>query len=987
MNADYHNRIAEMAGPMQRMANSKSADALLIYSLEQVLRSAGERQAQVLLRCALVRWFDADVLGVLRESDVGNERVLALLASYSFVRDLGDGRFTYHDEVRRTLLERWNQERPAERRTWHMRLYRYFNERRTPPEVYGPRPVSATVHGVPLSPQRELWRREALYHLLHADAAEGMRQLRASFEELETVHRLADAELLLQVTSDMRLDPKEQHWLTYLQARGQQSALQLEAAAARFEGLLHQLDAASEAELLAEVQRSLGMVLAETGRWAQATSYYQQSLAYFQRQNNQRAVAATLLLLGESYQGMGINTGSWYVPAVSPVPVLHMLLHLWDWLLGLPFLIVGWLVRGTNRALPVARYCARYQNWLLIRLYNTARGAFSDALSQFRATGDERGMLEAEHRLADIQQLFGYPTEALARLTALLERPPAQEPYRRAELLVSMAACQLDLNKPADAQKLLNEALPIFRALGDVRNESMALALQGRVLACMHQDDAALQSFQSSLKQFRTRRYAAARERVLHILRTWRRDAGEQSPIGQRIGAIVAAEPEKRYVGRFIRSYQWLLRAASVLTLPLALLVLAIVVPSYSPARILADGTILAATLSFDPLRVVGVLALLGMVYLACYAALGLVIIFALPLSRIEEREQPDIIETTPERIARYNSRGDLVEHMPWPSIRRWISLDRCIWSNPLPLYSRSFLEDLDNRDLRIDGITGWYRELQEDVGQRFAHLHLVVPQESLGYNLLRSKSGALAVLGLLLMLLFTLGANVIPLTTLLPPQLYAALALLALSGACILIPMAYWLATRPLQLQRTLELDERWPYLIGLLGLLPVAVYLVSGGALPTSIPILNVSLVVWGVYMLSEGLVALLPRVKQGWRTALLAVLLLATVALLAPRIRNIYNDTVSSAANDQAVLSNVQGAPDAAIDIFTQANQTATPDSAEAALALYNRSLVYRRQGDQAAFQRDWDEAKRICRDPIIASDPVCQRIINQRITDLR
>src|SRR5919202_1395985 len=77
-----------------------SANNLVIDSFQRVLAEAGPRQAEVLRRCAIPRWFDPGVLAVLRERADGNERVLELLAGYSFVRPIGDGRYAYQDEVR-----------------------------------------------------------------------------------------------------------------------------------------------------------------------------------------------------------------------------------------------------------------------------------------------------------------------------------------------------------------------------------------------------------------------------------------------------------------------------------------------------------------------------------------------------------------------------------------------------------------------------------------------------------------------------------------------------------------------------------------------------------------------------------------------------------------------------------------------------------------------------------------------------------------------
>ena len=91
--------ITSITDPLLKMVDT-SPDALIVASLQRVLDEAGPRQAEVLRRCAIPHWFDLGVLAMLRERDDGNERVLELLRGYSFVRQLGDQRYAYHDAVR-----------------------------------------------------------------------------------------------------------------------------------------------------------------------------------------------------------------------------------------------------------------------------------------------------------------------------------------------------------------------------------------------------------------------------------------------------------------------------------------------------------------------------------------------------------------------------------------------------------------------------------------------------------------------------------------------------------------------------------------------------------------------------------------------------------------------------------------------------------------------------------------------------------------------
>jgi hypothetical protein len=171
-------------------------------SLQQMLSQAGPHQAEVLRRCAIPRWFDRDVLVVLRERENGNQRVLELLRNYSFVRELGEGRYAYHDAVRDTLLKQWREQRPEDLRAINLRLADHFDKRVTTPASQ-PEQAPATA---PLPDKQRNWTHEALYHRLMADPSAGMLQLEATFAQAEAVYDLGEAEALLEIASDAASD-------------------------------------------------------------------------------------------------------------------------------------------------------------------------------------------------------------------------------------------------------------------------------------------------------------------------------------------------------------------------------------------------------------------------------------------------------------------------------------------------------------------------------------------------------------------------------------------------------------------------------------------------------------------------------------------------------------------------------------------------------------------------------------------------------------
>lgn len=985
MSDNRQQRIVKLSSTMQRLARSKSANAdLLVYSLNEVLDNAGPRQAEVLRRCALPRWFDAGVLAVLRENDEGNERLIELLSSYSFVRELDDGRLVYHRRVRAALLADWQRDRPAELTTLHERLADYFFRRTTP--LGTPRPVleaGSALSALPQSP-RELWRREAIYHLLQYDQQRGIAELREEFEALERGHRQAEAERLLQAATEAGLDAQGQQWLRYLYACMHQGNLQLADAERELRHLLDEADLPQE--LTIRARRALGEVLAESGQWATATGFLRESLDFFDRTGDSKAAADTRLLLGEAYQGLGDTAGSWNTTESSSGHPLHRMARFWQWLLSLPFLLISLGLRKTPYALPIARYCARYQNWLLIRLYNTAYDYYRQACEGYVRLQDAEGRLRAEQRLADLLLLYGYTDEARNRLDQLLEWPEAQDPYRRARLQRSLAECHLQMGDVGTAQVLLDRSLYVFRELGDFRREAAVLALQGRAAAAAGNVDGALNSFRSSLDYFRTLNYTAAREKILHSLRLWQRRAGRDQALAQRIAALIDAEPEKRYVGRFLARYLPLLQISTLLALPLALLAMAMAVPTEVVAQV-AGGPLSLQTF-YDPGRALGVLVLLLPIYLASYAVLAIMVIFVLPLSRIEE-EQPDIIVTNREQIACYDHSGKLRVALPWASIHEWLIVDRLIWGQALSLYSRTFLADFQGRELRIDAIISWYSELYRDLEQRFAAIGkpvvdlqgnaasddtvigstpagaeretVAVNRLFLGYDMVRSVAGATLFAGVLLLLLCIAASNGwLPLIAWFGVEAYTLISLLGFSGLLILVPVAYWLINRPLKLQRRLELNDRWPQIALIIGALPVVLYLLSGGQ-AISVPILNVSTFLWGAYAIAEGIAALRTNLRR-FRLLLVSLIMLSAFAYSAPRTEQILHQTLAQYSSSGAVAARFDEdasatTPAPETSVLAEQGYVAAGQAQQAGASPFETSLL---QGESAFAAREYQAA---------------------------
>jgi tetratricopeptide (TPR) repeat protein len=955
--------ITSITDPLLKMVDT-SPNALIVASLQRVLDEAGPRQAEVLRRCAIPRWFDLGVLAVLREREDGNDRILELLRGYSFVRQLGDQRYAYHDAVREALLKDWRERRPDELREINMRLAEHFGERVTTTEGLRALPKSLPLTTVSAAPAGDwdLWARESLYHRLMADPQDGLERLHALFDQMEDNHRLADAEAVLQVARDVPLDETGRLWLRYLRARLDYSALRLDEAAEQIEQILDQ--PVLDPLLAAEARQTMGEIHAETGQWARATELYNDGLGYFQASGKRHQAAEAMLRLGEAYHGLGLNTGGWHVPAYPRNTFWRVAGQSWQWLLSLPFVLVAFFLRRTPWTLPRSEHLASYQNWLLVRLYRTAQDWYERARDAFADLGDDAGRLRAEQHLAEILLIFGYADDALNQLDGLRALPAAGDPYVRLWIDCGRAAALLAKGQVAEGRALLDEALPRFRELGDIRREAAVLALQARAAEIAGDADAALEHYRDSLTRFRALRYTAAREQALYALRAWRRHVGPGA-ISKRIGALLADEPEKRYVARFPRSQIPLLQVLSLVAIPLALLLLAVVLPDQT-VRAVAGRPLPELLTSYSPWRALSILTVLVLLYSAVYTVVALAVIFFIPISALE-REQPDYLLTDPEGITRYDYKGERAERLRWTEIRRWIRVDRRLWERPIPLFSMTFLESADDRDLRIDGITGWYTSVQDDIGQHLREAGKSMASEDLGFRVLRSKMSVLPLIGLPLLVLFLAAESGWAdwLVRLLPPPVYAFLAFVVFSGALILIALAYWLATKPLMLHRTVGLKDRWPLIIGTVGLGAIVVYFLARGATFQQTRSLYIGLLVWGAYIVADAATTLLAPRSRSVRLIVIVAAVAVAVAIAFPRIEAVYTETLSQVAARRALLLNesqssgapVVGSPntgDSAAqavesgDIIANAPQY-SPD--QKAQAYVNKGQAYYSVGDYA------------------------------------
>ena len=96
------------------------------------------------------------------------------------MRQLSPGRLAYHEQVRKELLSEWAAAHPDQLRELHLALYDYYTRLlKTTDGLRLTQPAPSHLPGIKAVPMGnwDLWRREALYHLLSADPARGIAQI------------------------------------------------------------------------------------------------------------------------------------------------------------------------------------------------------------------------------------------------------------------------------------------------------------------------------------------------------------------------------------------------------------------------------------------------------------------------------------------------------------------------------------------------------------------------------------------------------------------------------------------------------------------------------------------------------------------------------------------------------------------------------------------------------------------------------------------
>jgi tetratricopeptide (TPR) repeat protein len=608
------------------------------------------------------------------------------------------------------------------------------------------------------------------------------------------------------------------------------------------------------------------------------------------------------------------------------------------------------LLRRAGAAVPKPLILLRYQNWTLARIFRASREEVQAAYAIYKERNDHANMARCETRLVDIDIRFGSVNEALSLAQQVLLRHPSDDGYRRARIRLTLARALLEAKQPVQAAEEANAALGVFRSVDDGRWETRTLTTLGRIYTALGDNDKAFDHYRQGLERAIAIGSVLSRERILYELRVWRHTRADYPP---ELDTLLDSVPTQRFVTRFPRFLLPYLQVGQTIIIPGTLLLTAVFSPSIqAPAILRTDTNLLitdASTFIFPWYRLLISPLLVGLAIAAGYAVLALVVLWRLPLNKLRQN-QPDIVVFHPEHLEHFDQHGDLAHTMKWSDITLVTSADRAIWRRPLPVFSRVFASTGADATVRMEGVISWYSTVRKLLFERLSRGGAKYKLDSYDFSLLRSPSGLLLAIGVLLISLIMASSNrwIPDLARELPPTVFAVVQQLGYSGILVIGPLVYWMVVRPMRLQNEFAIDSRLPWLLAGIGLAIVLLFLITrGGIIP--VPAFSMSLFLTGLFILTDTAYHITSRRRQ-WRQSQLirmglhaVLLLLAGLLVWKPLAREFYHS--------RSHAYNVQGYREqAAQDRFKEQS--------------YNTGLFSEQQpiitGADQSNSRQWDAA---------------------------
>jgi len=679
---------------------------------ESLLAALPRTVARLLRLGAIPHWLDADLIALLLEPGEMETAVFqTYLANLRFVRLDEQGRYHFHNSVRRHLHSWWQRENPQVYQQTHERLWRHFMRR--------------AETAVP--PDRAIYQTEALYHQLYAAEDAGLQTLQTLFESACDRYRHGEAEHLLAYALEVQthLTMEGQEWVRFFQARLAHLYGQEAANAEMIFVALQQH--ATQPTLRAAAGWSLGQVRVNQQHWSDAVTLFKTSLSELPSEENAYR-ARIMLAVGNAYRDLGENSGMDYPIEAQRLSRLNSLLH---GLQHLPFLLYEALVRRVS-FLPTWYFGTNYQDWIVAHLFIQAGQWYRAAGELLRQTGDAYNIADVILLQAELDFKLGRWSRAGEKHAQLQASPAVRESiYRKARLQLSQGELALAQGKLALAGQQLAQAYATFQRFGD----HLASGRTADLLAQLHRAQGDWQQVtQEQIASLHA--FTAANDQLLQTRTLWALQALSQRPeldaARGEIQEAMAQVTTRHYITRFPKQLlRWYQRLAVLGALPLWYVLafvisilltmgLAYVESQFVLPNVQEEGLIFSE-LTTLLLGVVSPILITLWLYRLIYVLMGTAVVWGLgrKLVRIEE-DQPTYFATTPEGIM-------IQKHKQEPRFVAWTAVTDVAWvdyrqrQRPIKLISNSYLLSGGDAYVRISGTTVGYTRWQEDVRQRLA--------------------------------------------------------------------------------------------------------------------------------------------------------------------------------------------------------------------------------------------------------------------------
>ncbi|MBI3941543.1 MAG: hypothetical protein HY326_00895, partial [Chloroflexi bacterium] len=555
------------------------------------------------------------------------------------------------------------------------------------------------------------------------------------------------------------------------------------------------------------------------------------------------------------------------------LPVIGKVARDQDWIVARLFSNAAVYLRQAEQRLGI-------QDWG----WHLEESAGSPLRPEYEAIG-----IEARRARANLFRTLGHPVYAAELLGDLLVYPPiVQNAYRLAVIRLELADALLDAGYNDLAVEELRAAIVIFTTVHDTASEARARFLMGQAMLPSYDKrqayvgdrlTAAAQELRRSLELFSELRDDKSRADVARILD----DLAEHPDVpASHLARTMARETaarvtERRFPVRYAHpAIQWF-RTVALYGLVLAFLIILFLSVRTGSGTVLGasavihSGPSLASPAQFNPQvsvqlpeeqlvpRFFGGFAIptaLAVIagYLLLYLVFGLRLISVASIQALREAEPHYFaLDETQAALSteagtaqdtggavqsaagesavggrsagiRYCNAGGVAEQtIPWHLVEEAVCVDREIIQRPIASYA--YLSLFGNgQGMEIPGLTADYEgKLRVKILSQ-----LPVKPRQMGFSVLKSWSGLLFALILIAHLLFLLAGSArsaIALARIIPP--YSLSDLYVFTYGLLLIPLGWWLVVNPVRSRLTLHPEERWPWLMGLGGLLFELVFL----------------------------------------------------------------------------------------------------------------------------------------------------------------